>query len=264
MQILYELNGERGFPRLIYYIKDKSYSTIVMSLLSDNLEKLFLKCNKKFSLNTVLLIADQMISRIEFLHSKCYVHRDIKPENFLIGTGDNKNVIHLIDFGLSKKYILDNGNHIPFKNNKGLVGTVRFSSVYSHLGIEQSRRDDLESLGYLFVYFLKGTLPWFNLPAKNKEEKYEKIKELKLRMEIEDIVKGLPQEFYLYLNYIRKIEFDVCPNYNYLKKIFRNLMAKSKYSFQSEFDWEEKCEDEEIDSMDNFYSKILNNLFSFC
>ena len=103
-----------------------------------------------------------MIQRVEFLHSKQFIHRDIKPDNFLIGLAKDRNKLFMVDFGLAKKYLLKNQVHIPYKDNKNLTGTARYASRNTHLGIEQSRRDDMESLGYVFIYFLKGSLPWQN------------------------------------------------------------------------------------------------------
>jgi serine/threonine protein kinase len=112
-------------------------------------------------MKTVLMIADQLIQRIEYMHSKSYIHRDIKPENFLLGLGKKSNIIYIIDFGLSKKYRdTKTLQHIPYRENKNLTGTARYASINAHLGIEQSRRDDLEAVGYVLIYLAKGFLPW--------------------------------------------------------------------------------------------------------
>lgn len=172
-------------------------------------------CGGKFGLKTVLLLADQMvktlglaysnkkclwgleqISRVEYVHSKHYIHRDIKPDNFLMGLGRKSNVCYLIDFGLAKKY-KDNKslNHIPYKENKNLTGTARYASINSHLGVEQSRRDDLESIGYVLVYMLRSSLPWQGIKANNnKQEKYHKIMERKMIIPPETLCKGLPSK----------------------------------------------------------------------
>lgn len=131
-----------------------------MDLLGKSLESLFNLCGRKFSLKTVMMLADQMIKRVEYVHSMRIIHRDIKPDNFAIGINQNKHRVFILDFGLAKKFLSSKGQHIKYKDGKSLTGTARYASINTHIGIEQSRRDDLEALGYLYVYFLKGKLPW--------------------------------------------------------------------------------------------------------
>ena len=133
---------------------------MVIEMLGPSLEDLFNYCGRKFSLKTVLLLADQLICRIQTLHNKGYLHRDLKPENILIGLEENASTLYLIDYGLAKKYKQPSGEHIPFKDGKALTGTARYASANTHLGIEQSRRDDLEGAGYVLLYLLMGELPW--------------------------------------------------------------------------------------------------------
>lgn len=150
---------------------------MVISLLGPSLEHLFNYCKQKFTLQTTLMFAIQALERIEHIQSCDFLHRDIKPDNFLVGNS-KANMIYLIDFGLAKRFRNPKtGQHIPWKENKNLTGTARYASLFTHLGYEQSRRDDLEGLGYVMLYFLKGELPWQGLKAKNKSEKYAKIKE---------------------------------------------------------------------------------------
>ena len=164
-QLLYEskvyriLQGGEGIPCIYYYGVEGEYNVMVIELLGPTLEDLLNICNKRFTLKTVLMLADQMISRIEYLHTKNFLHRDVKPDNFLTGLGKKASSVFLIDFGLSKKYIDKTKNHIPFREGKSLTGTVRYTSINTHLGLEQSRRDDIEGLGYVFIYFLRGNLP---------------------------------------------------------------------------------------------------------
>ena len=102
-----------------------------------------------------------MVQRLEYLHNNHFIHRDMKPDNFLVGVGKKEYMLYIIDFGLAKRYRdPKTGEHIPYRDNKSLTGTARYASVNTHLGIEQSRRDDLESICYILIYFLKGTLPW--------------------------------------------------------------------------------------------------------
>jgi serine/threonine protein kinase len=123
---------------------------------------------------------------VEFVHSRSFIHRDIKPDNFLMGLAKKANQVHIIDFGLAKKYRDPKTHiHIPYRENKNLTGTARYASINTHLGIEQSRRDDMESLGYVMMYFLRGSLPWQGLKAGTKRQKYEKISEKKMSTPVE-------------------------------------------------------------------------------
>lgn len=167
-----------------------------MERLGISTEKFLTRCKGVFSLKTTMMLVTQMLKRIEFIHSRYFIHRDIKPDNFLMGLGKNENKVYCIDFGLSKRYrCIKTGSHIPIKQGKLLTGTARYSSLNTHLGIEQSRRDDLEALGYIVVYFLKGELPWQGFKSKSKEEKYFKIMEKKTEVTVEKLCSDLPGTF---------------------------------------------------------------------
>ncbi|KAG8008614.1 Casein kinase I isoform epsilon [Nibea albiflora] len=179
-----------------------------------------------------------MISRIEYIHSKNFIHRDVKPDNFLMGLGKKGNLVYIIDFGLAKKYRdARTHQHIPYRENKNLTGTARYASINTHLGIEQSRRDDLESLGYVLMYFNLGSLPWQGLKAATKRQKYERISEKKMSTPIEVLCKGYPSEFSTYLNLCRSLHFDDKPDYSYLRQLFRNLFHRQGFSYDYVFDW---------------------------
>ncbi|VTJ87508.1 Hypothetical predicted protein [Marmota monax] len=179
-----------------------------------------------------------MISRIEYIHSKNFIHRDVKPDNFLMGLGKKGNLVYIIDFGLAKKYRdARTHQHIPYRENKNLTGTARYASINTHLGIEQSRRDDLESLGYVLMYFNLGSLPWQGLKAATKRQKYERISEKKMSTPIEVLCKGYPSEFSTYLNFCRSLRFDDKPDYSYLRQLFRNLFHRQGFSYDYVFDW---------------------------
>ncbi|CAH8262750.1 unnamed protein product [Arabidopsis lyrata] len=232
------LQGGTGIPNMKWYGVEGDYNVLVMDLLGPSLEDLFGYCHRKFSLKTVLMLADQMINRLEFIHSKSYLHRDIKPDNFLMGLGRRANQVYIIDYGLAKKYRDSSTHrHIPYRENKSLIGTPRYASLNTHLGIEQSRRDDIESLGYILMYFLKGSLPWQGLKAGNKKQKYDKISEKKVSTSIETLCRGHPTEFASYFHYCRSLRFDDKPDYAYLKRLFRNLFIREGFQFDFVFDW---------------------------
>eukprot|EP00826_Nyctotherus_ovalis_P053331 TRINITY_DN690_c0_g1_i7.p1 TRINITY_DN690_c0_g1~~TRINITY_DN690_c0_g1_i7.p1 ORF type:complete len:282 (-),score=37.74 TRINITY_DN690_c0_g1_i7:118-963(-) len=216
---------------------------MALELLGENLEGVFKVSGKKLSLKCVVLLGMQMIERIEYMHKKGFIHRDIKPNNFLMGMGKKENVVHVIDFGLSKRYRdPSTGNHIAYKSNKKLAGTARYVSVNTHLGVEQSRRDDLEGIIYVMLCFLRGSLPWQGLPAKNKYEKYRKIFNVKSTVSPEVLCKGLPIQMKRLLCCCRELKFEETPNYEAMKKALRDIAAKDKFTFDNVFDWD-KSED---------------------
>ncbi|KAJ3014104.1 UNVERIFIED_CONTAM: serine/threonine protein kinase [Siphonaria sp. JEL0065] len=233
------LSGGAGVPSMYHFNIEGEYYCMVIDLLGPSLEDLFNFCGRKFSLKTVLLLANQMITRIEYMHHKNFLHRDIKPDNFLMGLGRTANTVHIIDFGLAKKYRDSRTHlHIPYKENKSLTGTARYASVNTHLGVEQSRRDDLESIGYLLMYFCRGSLPWQGLKAATKKQKYDRIRDKKLSTTPAALCAGHPREFEVYLNYVRGLRFDDKPDYAFLKKLFQDLYARLGYVEETEgFDW---------------------------
>ncbi|KAF9035295.1 kinase-like domain-containing protein [Panaeolus papilionaceus] len=257
------LMGGTGVPWIMWSGKQGDYNVMIIDLLGPSLEELFKRCNRHFSLKTVLLLADQLISRIEFIHSNSLVHRDIKPANFVMGTGKASHMVNVIDFGLAKKYRdARTSNHIPYKQDDYHgVGTSLFAAINTHLGVESSRRDDLESLAYMLIYFLRGTLPWRKLRAPNTppttpslspsdrahfEKHYspvsatwDLIRDAKIANE-ELLTLGLPQEFDVLYRYARGLEFDDLPDYEGLRRLFRGLAERVGVEYDGQFDWSVK------------------------
>lgn len=237
-ELLKTLSEGPGIPKIRYSGYDCGYNTMVMDLLGPSLEDLFNFCGRKFTLKTVLLLAEQMIQRIEFIHNNNYIHRDIKPDNFLMGLGKKGNMVYLIDFGLAKQYRDKTTNkHIPWRDNKSLTGTARYASINTHQGIEQSCRDDLESLGYVLMYFNRGSLPWQGLKAQNKRQKYEKIREKKIATPVEELCRGYLPEFATFLNACKKLKFDESPNYEFFKNLLRSAFLRQNFVYDYVFDW---------------------------
>ncbi|XP_022746809.1 casein kinase I-like isoform X1 [Durio zibethinus] len=232
------LQGGTGVPQLKWFGVEGDYNIMVIELLGPSLEDLFNYCNRKLSLKTVLMLADQLINRVEYMHSRGFLHRDIKPDNFLMGLARKANQVYIIDYGLAKKYRdLQTHKHIPYRENKNLTGTARYASVNTHLGVEQSRRDDLESVGYVLMYFLRGSLPWQGLKAGTKKQKYDKISEKKMLTPVEVLCKSYPSEFISYFHYCRSLRFEDKPDYSYLRRLFRDLFIREGYQFDHVFDW---------------------------
>jgi len=243
-EILKDIQNGKGIPRIYKYRQGHNHNYLVMELLGKSLDKLFSDNDKYFTYKTIFQIGYQMIERIQYVHSKLYIHRDIKPGNFVIGRGDKSKIIYIIDFGLSKRYIdPEKKCHIPYREGKGLTGTARYVSLFTHYGIEQSRRDDIESIAYNLIYFAKGKLPWQGVKTKNKKEKHKKIMESKLAYTPDILCANLPEEFVRLLKYARKLEFEDEPNYADIKSMFKNYIEKKGDIMDMVFDWEKRKED---------------------
>eukprot|EP00747_Dinoflagellata_sp_TGD_P140307 gnl/TRDRNA2_/TRDRNA2_175988_c0_seq1.p1 gnl/TRDRNA2_/TRDRNA2_175988_c0~~gnl/TRDRNA2_/TRDRNA2_175988_c0_seq1.p1 ORF type:complete len:334 (+),score=54.48 gnl/TRDRNA2_/TRDRNA2_175988_c0_seq1:24-1025(+) len=243
-QLLYEaklckmLAGGVGISKVHWYGVEGDYNVMVVDLLGPSLEDLFQFCNRKFSLKTVLMLVDQIINRVEYVHAKNFVHRDIKPDNLLIGLGKSANEVHIIDFGLAKKFRdPKTKQHIPYREGRGLTGTARYASISTHLGIEQSRRDDLEAIGHVMMYFLKGNLPWQGIKAANRKEQYKNVMEMKMSTPVNVLCKHFPCEFVTYLSYCKSLSFEERPDYAYLRRLLKDLFFREGYQYDFVFDW---------------------------
>lgn len=230
-----------GIPEIHYFGQEGDYHVMVLDLCGPCLEDLFNYCARKFSLKTILMLADQMLHRVEFVHSKLMLHRDIKPENFVMGVSDKGHHVYFIDFGLSKKYWDSRTNqHIPYKEGKPLTGTARYCSVNTHLGIEQSRRDDLESIGYLLIYFLKGFLPWQGIRVPDPDQKTVRIGEKKIAIGLDYLCRDEPAPFLKFMKYCRNLKFEETPDYEWLRSLFKTHAETEGISRDWVFDWVER------------------------
>jgi len=231
------LQGE-GIPKVYCYGNNLAHNLLVEELLGKSLEDIFNSYGKPFSLKTVCVLGIEMIKRIQFIHNKHYIHRDIKPDNFMIGRGVNEKKIYIIDFGLAKKYYsVSKAQHIKFCTGKHLIGTARYCGRNAHRGYEQGRRDDIESIGYVLMYFLLGVLPWQGLKVRKNEDQFEKIAQKKYATSFEELTYGQPEEFLQYFKFCDNLKFEDQPNYAYLIGLFQNVINKYCRECYYDFDW---------------------------
>ena len=226
-----------NIPFVKSYGTSGNYNILIMQLMGKSLEELF-KEKKMFSLKTVCLLGYQMITILEYIHNKHIIHRDIKPDNFVMGLNDLSKILYLLDFGLAKKY-RSNVTLVqyPLINKKKLTGTPRYASINALRGFEQSRRDDLESVGYVLMYFLRGGLPWQGMHGKNKEDRYKNILQKKIDTSPYDLCKGFPEEFAKYIEYTRNMEYIEQPKYDTLREYFINIIQRENEDFDYIYDW---------------------------
>ena len=235
--ILYSIRGF-GIPEVLSFGKTKTHNILVMPLLGKSLLDIFIFSKKYDNLNDISSAAIQILDRIEWVHSNNYIYRDIKPENFLFDQKD-KDVLYLIDFGFSKKYKSSkSGKHVPPKNTGRFIGSLRYASIYAISGKEQSRRDDIISIGYMIIYLMKKGLPWKGIKSNNYKECLSKVYEMKKNMKLEDLCKDLPKEILDYMKYANSLRFEQKPDYKILKICFENILIKNGISFDKYvFSW---------------------------
>ena len=233
--ILFSLKGP-GIPELKSFGRTKKFNILVESLLGKSLLQLYTNNGKSFSLKDICMLGIQILERLEYIHNKNYIHRDIKPQNIVIGKED-KRIIYLIDFGLAKKYRTDKGKHVKFTQTNHIAGTPRFCSINALRGVEQSRKDDLESLSYLIVYFFKGALPWQGLKIDSKNSKFKKINRMKKETKVEDLCFGLPETILEFCKYIKNLTFTENPDYDYMKNLFIKTLEKNGLKNDYIFSW---------------------------
>ena len=237
--IMSYLNGPR-IPAVKSFGYSGDHNVLIMELMGKSLEDLFENLpNKKMSIRCVCNLGYQMIDIMEYIHNKHIIHRDIKPDNFVMGKGTKSKYLFLLDFGLSKKYRSSTTlKHYPLIKRKKLTGTARYASINALNGMTQSRRDDLEAIGYVLMYFLIGKLPWQGMVNKNKDERYLRIMEVKRDTTPEQLCRGFPPEFERYVSYTRNLEYEEEPDYNLLKNLFLKVLKDEGYILDYYYDWD--------------------------
>lgn len=224
------------WPRAHAFGKDtKGNHVMVMDLLGPSLDEVLKTYGGKLPAGVVAYIADRCINLVRMFHNSGYIHRDLKPQNFVLQHTPSKYPeILLIDYGLAKEYINKERNeHAPYINGRSMKGTVRYTSIGTHLGVDQSRRDDLQSLGYILIYLIKGQLPWQNLPRlADKKEDYAHILRHKMDTSFEQLVEGvsppaMQKALLEYLLLTNSLIYYETPDYDRL----RSLFTPFKYNF---------------------------------
>ncbi|KAM0668178.1 hypothetical protein ACQRIU_001740 [Beauveria bassiana] len=232
------LAGGVGIPEVFWFGEETDFFVLAHELLGPTLEDLLNFCGRRFSLKTLLLLADQAIARLAYIHRKGYLHRDIKPDNFLMGAGVKGNILYTIDFGLSReRYERDRFRSLE---GRSFGGTARYASINNHNGLEQSWCDDLESLGYVLIYCANGWLPWQGFKTDSDKQKNEKIKERKMAISAAELCEGLPSEFAQYIDLVRGLEYDDKPDYGHLRRLFAGLFKERGFKHDNVYDWTEK------------------------
>ncbi|KAG2113950.1 kinase-like domain-containing protein [Suillus discolor] len=218
--ILKKLKGGVRIPRALWFSRESTYHALALDLLGPSLHDLFLTCNQKFSLHTVVNLGEQLLSRLEYIHSHDYVHGDIKPQNILVD--NSRQTTYIIDFGIAKRYWnAATESHIPFRRGRHLTGTPMFASINNHLGLELGCHDDLESLSYMLIYFLRGSLPWLN--SVDEKLSSSSILEQKVDTTITDLCDGIPTAFANILVYSCSLSFSEDPDYDHLRSLLHDL-----------------------------------------
>jgi serine/threonine protein kinase len=226
-----------NIPFIKTYGYSGDYNLLVMQLMDRSLEDI-IRIRKTFSIKTTAMIGFQLIGALHYIHDKSIIHRDVKPDNCVMGREELNENLYLIDFGLAKKYRSTRTlKQYPLTKKKRLTGTARYASINALEGYEQSRRDDMESVGYILAYFLRGSLPWQGLKLKSKENKYKNILEKKKEISSEELFKGFPNEFVEILEYTKQLDYLEEPEYQMLRNKLMDLCKRLKYNFDFIYDW---------------------------
>ena len=212
IKILSKLQGGEGIPILEW--SSKNFNFYAMSLLGECINDRFIKDNKYISESNFALISEQLLQRLKFIHSHSIIHRDIKPHQLMLNR-KKRAKLYLIDFGLSKQFQSPNGTHIAYSEGRPFAGTFNYASLNAHLGIQQSRRDDLESFTYVLAYFINGDLPWrLKLSTQNEAS----IKKMKMSLKSQELFPNRPHLSKIFA-YIKSLKFDENPNYDFIQSL---------------------------------------------
>ena len=226
-----------NIPKIYSFGYSGSYNILIMQLLDKSLEDLINLYNT-FSIKTSAMLGYQMMSIMQYIHDRHIIHRDIKPDNFVMGANENNALLYILDFGLAKKYRSSRTlMQYPYIKRNKLTGTARYASIHALGAYEQSRRDDLESIGYVLMYFLRGNLPWQGLKARSKEDRYKKILDKKKETSSEELCRNFPKEFCAYVNYTKNLEYEDNPDYDMLKQLFLDVIKKAREKLDYVYDW---------------------------
>lgn len=222
-KILSDLGDGVGIPKLHSKGSCSEFTYFVMELLDSSLQHIIKQCGGSLNIETVAKVGTQIVNRLEYIHNRGYIHRDIKPSQFLMGR--KQKILYLVDYGLAKKYQIFK-NHVPFQTHCPRAGNATYASVNSHMGIRQSRRDDLESAGYMIVYMYKGSLPWQSRHNSNSVMKWQKVFLKKASISLAELCHGCPEEILKVMEYTRSLKFEEKPDYAYLKTLLNSLLNK--------------------------------------
>ncbi|TFK28010.1 CK1/CK1 protein kinase [Coprinopsis marcescibilis] len=235
------LQGGKGMPTLYSAGVQGPWDFLVIDLLGPSLDNLYRKSGKDvMDIGSVCSIAMQLISRLECMHNRGVLHRDIQLGNCVVGLPPNEKTIYMIDFGFSKRYIDENGRHIPdSRERRDFIGNYWFSSVNVHCrGRVPSRRDDLEAAALMFIHLLTPRgLSWTRNGVPKTSQAHDLLIEEKRRARPEDLCRGLPVEFEDFLRYTRKLKFDQKPDYETWVQVFQDLATEHGYSGHEDLIW---------------------------
>ncbi|OMJ66692.1 hypothetical protein SteCoe_36386 [Stentor coeruleus] len=216
---LYELQGGEGIVKVYEAGETEEFTYMIMELLGPSLSKIQKQQGGKFSLDTVIPILIQSLYRLQYIHSFGVVHRDLKPQQFLVGPNNN---LYLVDYGLARKFIVQ-GTHIPYQSNCSRAGNSTYASLNNHIGIHQTRRDDIESLAYMAVSLMNGRLPWQQSSRINSSVKWNNVYKIKSTINLYELCQNCPSEFVMFIQYARALDFHEEPDYEYLRRLIKGI-----------------------------------------